>query len=122
MNRAIICIGSNTVNAIQIVHHAANVLAKLAAGDAKCSEIYQCPSHNGLGNDYYNMVIEIFAKYDYQEIIDISKSLEKEAGRTSLSKITGEMPLDIDLVIWNNRVMRPYDFSRPHFQLGYSQL
>ena len=40
------------------------------------------------------------------------KSIEKACGRTSLSKQTGIIPLDIDLLIIDNTVLKPEDMQK----------
>lgn len=121
MNTAILCLGSNTEDRDIILRDAVAALTEFAEA-VSCSEVYDGPSHNGIGRDYLNTVVVVRTTKEISEVDAIGKELETRAGRTPESKTTGVMPLDIDLVVWNDQVLRPYDFSRPHFTRGLIQL
>lgn len=121
MNTAILCLGSNTADRDRILRDAVAALSEFAKV-INCSDVYDGPSHNGIGNDYLNTVVVVKTAKEISEVDAFGKELESRAGRTPESKTTGVMPLDIDLVVWNDQVLRPYDFSRPHFTRGLIQL
>ena len=50
------------------------------------------------------------------------KEIETQQGRTSLSKQTGIIPIDIDIVVWNDEVMRPRDLQHEYMQKGLRML
>ena len=45
-----------------------------------------------------------------------------KCGRTHQSKITGKVVIDLDIVIWNDSVVRPKELSRDYFLRGYRML
>ena len=50
------------------------------------------------------------------------KKWEADHGRTQMKTFEGVIPIDIDLVIWDSRILRPRDFERHYFNVGYRQL
>ena len=50
------------------------------------------------------------------------KACEVMEGRTSDARAAGRVPLDIDVVIADGRVLRPDDFKRYFFRQGYEEL
>lgn len=122
MNFAILCLGSNTLDATRILQESCAHLIDFADGETQCSTIYDGPSHNGVGADYFNMVIALHTEGNRESLSRYCKKLEEQAGRLSTSKSSGIMPLDIDIVIWNGDILRPSDYFLPHFTYGYNQL
>ena len=56
------------------------------------------------------------------DVTEFLKQTESEAGRDSISDLEGRVELDLDLVIWDGRIVRPKDFERLYFNIGYRQL
>lgn len=50
------------------------------------------------------------------------KSLEVKAGRDEAARARREVPLDLDIVIYDEEIVRPRDFSQSFFQIGYQEL
>ena len=50
------------------------------------------------------------------------KQIEQQSGRTPESKNNGIIPLDIDLLQWNDTILKPEDFRRPYVQSGLLSL
>ncbi|MDE7145874.1 MAG: hypothetical protein K2O30_06970 [Duncaniella sp.] len=50
------------------------------------------------------------------------KSWESDHGPTQGATFEGIIPIDLDLVIWDSRIMRPKDFERHYFNQGYREL
>ena len=122
MHDVTVCIGSNTVQRLHNINMAVSHLEKLFGDSPVESSIYECPSHTGNGADYLNMVISGYTDLDYTVFHRRCKTIESDAGRTETSKATGAMPLDIDIVVWDGCIMRPYDYDRPHFQTGFREI
>ena len=68
---------------------------------SKCSvsSIYESAAINGTDSSYLNAVVH---------------------GRSSKEK--GVVPIDLDLVIYDMRILRPKDFERHYFNIGYREL
>lgn len=121
MNSCVLCLGSNTVDSASKLDFALSRLADYIAVENH-TEAYGCPSYNGLGASYSNVVVVGTTDLTENQLVTRTKIIEIEAGRTPASKLTGNMPLDIDLVIFNDLIVSPDDYRRTHFQLGYQKL
>ena len=51
------------------------------------------------------------------EIIDKIKQTERAVGRSPRDKYSGKVIIDIDLIQYNNNILRPGDFQRNYVQL-----
>lgn len=121
MNSAVIAIGSNYGNACRNVKDAiswirTNWIVK------RVSHIYETPDYLGAGSFYCNAVLEIDFEDTEDSIIRKFKVYEKEKGRTDELKQLGRVPIDIDLVIINNHILRKKDFETRYFKIGYQNL
>ena len=45
------------------------------------------------------------------------KGMEKQLGRMPDSKRKGEIPIDIDLLLWNGTILKPADWEKEYVQL-----
>ena len=52
------------------------------------------------------------------------KALEHSAGRTPEQRATSpeQIPIDIDLICWDDLVLKPRDLTRPYLHLGLGEL
>ena len=48
------------------------------------------------------------------ELISLFKHIEKSMGRSDQDKDEGKVIIDIDLIRWNNEVLKPDDFKRSY--------
>ena len=121
ISKAIICLGSNVPTRIS------NIEAAIDALRPFCDIIdqtapYEFPDVSGLGEPYVNVVLSCSTNVPIRHFRDVLKRLELQFGRDASSKQTGIMPLDIDLVIWQDEVIDDYEYTRPYFRKGYEQL
>jgi 2-amino-4-hydroxy-6-hydroxymethyldihydropteridine diphosphokinase len=121
MNNVVICIGSNTANREEIIADAIKRLTELIC-NVRQSSVYECESHSGIGAPYINTVISGSTMLSYEQLYSFTKQLEVEMGRTPRSKETGVMPLDIDIVLCNDKIIHPRDYKLYHFRHGYEQI
>lgn len=121
MNNVVICIGSNTANREEIIADAIKRLTELIC-NVRQSSVYECESHSGIGAPYINTVISGSTMLSYEQLHSFTKQLEVEMGRTPRSKETGVMPLDIDIVLCNDKIIHPRDYELYHFRHGYEQI
>jgi 2-amino-4-hydroxy-6-hydroxymethyldihydropteridine diphosphokinase len=121
MNDIVICIGSNTADRAQIIEKTVETLGGMLSNMRK-SDVYECESHSGIGNSYFNTVIQGGTTLSYEQLHAATKQMERDMGRTPQSKITGVMPLDIDIVLCNDEVIHPQDYELYHFRHGYEQI
>lgn len=121
MAEVTISLGSNWGNKESNVSRALDWLSSQLISCQK-SMLYETPEIKGFGPSYCNAVVtgETLMKYD--ELNKLLKTYEKESGRTSEARLHKEVIIDLDIVIWDCQVVRPEDFSREFFLIGYRQL
>lgn len=121
MNKLVISLGSNCGDRTKNVREAANWIARLLQ-DTRCSDIYETPEIHGIGDPYMNAVIIGESSDDYDALNSSFKQYEILAGRDAGARSRGEVPIDIDIVIWNDNLLRNSDYSANFFQIGYLAL
>ncbi len=121
MNNLILSLGSNSQDRDWQMSHAISHLKQMFRKTV-VSEIYEVPAHNGIDAPYLNAVMVATTTKELDEIVAALKQWETLCGRTPASKQQGIIPIDIDVVIWNNEVLRPVDYSRSYVSKGISFL
>lgn len=114
MHRAILCIGSNVKAACELIDRAVNRLSENGVNVTAKSKIYS------VSQPYYNCVADISTDACLGALLSLTKSLEKEMGRTAAMKALSIVPIDIDVVIFDGETLRPADYSSDYFMLGFS--
>lgn len=117
--KVILSIGSNrsyedVVNAIGWL--------KALLNNFRSSRLYTTPAIQGHGNPYINAVVEGSISFDIDSFIRKLKEYEILCGRNLKARQNDIVPVDIDIVIINDKVIRYRDFSQSFFQIGYSEL
>lgn len=121
MNKVVFSLGSNSDDREAQMRKAISHLMSIFE-NVKVSAIYETPALNGKDEPYYNAVMIVDTELDYDEVVRCSKEWELKSGRTKESKDKGVVPIDIDVVLWNDNVVRQKDFSCSFFVEGYNQL
>jgi 2-amino-4-hydroxy-6-hydroxymethyldihydropteridine diphosphokinase len=121
MNWTAVSIGSNSHDREEQVKRAMDFLSGMLA-DAKTSSSYSTPAINGKDADYANAVTEGGSDDDFDELNAKLKDYEARCGRRPNHKQNGDVPIDLDIVIWNGNVLRERDYERDYFQRGWKQL
>lgn len=65
-------------------------------------------------NNFLNQLALIYTDKDLNKISLLLKSFEKQIGRTSSDKEKGIVKIDIDIVSWNDEIIKPNDFGRSY--------
>lgn len=121
MINVVLGIGSNCGDRRKNVESAVEWL-KTILTETRSSEIYETPCALKEGRPYMNAVVKgIFQGigYDLEEKL---KEKEKEMGRNSECRQRGDVPIDIDIVVCDGAIWKPWDFRQRFFTIGYSQL
>lgn len=87
------------------------------------SEIYTskpCGLNSG-DKDYYNCVGFFKTHLSINELEKELKNFEVLMGRQK-DDINHEVPVDIDIVMWEGVIVRPLDYEREYFKKGYDSL
>lgn len=119
----IIGIGSNVVDRETFVTAAIEAIMSKFAG-VSASEVYESDEYGkpDSGIKYCNAVVSGNSYISREELEAWLKEYEKEQGRTEISDVEHKIYIDLDLVVWNNKILRPTDFERPYFNVGYRYL
>lgn len=119
---AYISVGSNLPDAREIVRAAINKIVRTLDGFRKASSVYKTACWGGGQSDYYNCVMRLETDLPASELEIILKVLEAQSGRRPQDKLKGVVPIDLDLVVYDRKVLRSRDFSRNYFRIGYCEL
>lgn len=90
--------------------------------DFKASDLYETPDYHGGSRNYINAVASANTSMAPAEIEAMAKELELKFGRTEEARRRGDVPLDIDLVVYGDRIIKEKDFGRKFFMQGYNQI
>ncbi|WP_272960994.1 2-amino-4-hydroxy-6-hydroxymethyldihydropteridine diphosphokinase [Barnesiella viscericola] len=122
MNSALISLASNSPDKQGQMEKAFAELQAMGIV-AEASSIYEtAPCGNPRHPNYLNAVVRIDTSAEYQTLHDTLKAMERAHGRTPQSKLSGEIPLDLDIVVWNGETLRPQDYGREYFQIGLNEI
>lgn len=121
MNKFILSIGTNSPDREWQMSHAIKQLKQIFK-KTTFSEIYEVPAHNGIDAPYLNAIMVGMTNQTLDEANGALKQWETICGRTPASKQQGVIPIDLDIVVWNNEVIRPVDYSREYVSKGISFL
>lgn len=120
-NSLVLLIGSNSADCMKSVASCVDWLGTILS-NAFVSEVYKTPALNGVDNDYLNAVAIGKTNMEYEEFKAMTKKYEQECGRTPESKLIGVIPIDIDVVLWNRKLLKERDFKQNYFQEGWMML
>lgn len=116
MATAFLGIGSNVADARYRILKVLELLPVSGCRILAQSDIYQVSS------PYYNLVTKVSTELTYPALLELSKYLESQLGRLPHDKGDKVVPMDIDIVVFDNAVMRVHDFNAAYFSLGYDRI
>lgn len=119
--KVVLSFGSNCGDRIANIVNALEWFRSLAA-DCCLSSIYETPEIHGHGAPYMNAVASGYIVVDFDSFERQTKLYEVRNGRDTSSRLQGKVPIDIDIVMRDNEILRPLDFSCEFFQIGYKEL
>lgn len=87
--------------------------------EVRSSSMYTTAPICGIGDDYCNAVAicQCATECGPTYVTDMLKEYERTHGRTSHT-----VTIDLDLVMYNDDILRPKDFKREYFQRGFKEL
>lgn len=119
--KAILAIGSNCGDREENILKGLSLLS-LYCSIVRKSEIFESADIQGHGQQYLNMVLEVKTVSDAFNFNNEIKRIEKTIGRDEHARAKGEVPVDIDIVIWENTIVRPTDYHSDYFKRGLEGL
>lgn len=117
----VLSLGSNYGNREEAVASAIKLMSEVLT-TAQSSTVYTTPPLSGIGEPYANAVIAGEWDKDFAALEQLCKQTEIEFGRTDERRHLHQVPLDIDIVMFDGKIIRPADFGYAFFQTGYRQL
>jgi len=104
MNTAIIMLGSNT-DVTKNMELTLNKLVECFEITDKSLQVNTEPVGSQFSSNFNNIALKLLSKDTIDETIATFKQIEQEIGRKPDSKLTGIIPIDIDLIFWNNTLV-----------------
>ena len=122
MAKALLSLGANTPDKRQRLADAMTTIAQIAHIEAE-TPIYETPAEGSVATlPYANALLLIETSAEYEELRATFKEWERNAGRTPESKAQGVIPLDIDIVVWNEQIIKERDMEFEYMKLGMKLL
>ncbi len=115
---AIISLGSNRHDRKKRVEEIIGIF-KMMYNDVVCSDIYQTPDVRGRERMYANAVLKFSTDFSISDLKQRAWMMEKQFGRTTDGV---DVPIDIDIVMYDGEILREKDYQRDYFQIGYRQI
>lgn len=125
MVHCILGLGSNDGDRECHLRNALNFLAEICE-TAYYSTDYESPALSGgiaVNKPHYlNSVAVVDFNGDLPTLEAMLKACEVMEGRTAAARLEGRVPLDIDIVVADGKILRPKDFHLFFFRRGYEEL
>lgn len=117
MNRFFILMGSNTNSALNL-DAARMKLSKLFGSNVLFSDtLLSSNSENSDDKNLYsNIVCTGWTNCNAEEVVGKLKAVENECGRLRGALANGEVSIDLDLVEWNNSILKAKDASQNYYR------
>lgn len=115
-----VSVGSNVPGAHERVLAALQWLHGVL-GHMRTSDVYCTPARRG-SSTYANCVACGTTPLCPEALTERFKAYELGQGRTQAMRARHLVPIDIDVVIHDDVVLRPTDYGRPYFSIGWQQL
>ena len=122
MNTVLISLASNTPDKLRQMNNAFAELQEMGLVAAS-SSIYETVACGSIKSQNYLNAEDKKSPHTHPQ--DLHKGLNTLAtahGCTPESKLSGKIPLDIDIVVWNGEIIRPQDWKQDYFQTGLKEL
>lgn len=121
LNKVIVGLGSNQDKEKNMAH-AVKLLCDYFVSIRFSGAVYTEPVNMLNPSLFLNQVAVAFTEEEPDEIIKYFKSVEKQLGRMPEDKLKESIPIDIDLLQWNDRVLKPSDIQRSYIQTALLML
>lgn len=115
MNKAYISIGSNLGNRLENLNKSIQLLQTTSGIAKQMSSIYETPSWGYQSfNNFLNQVVALETLLEPQELMRKLLEIEENMGRVRLSSQYQDRIIDLDIIDYNNEVMRTKHLQLPH--------
>jgi 2-amino-4-hydroxy-6-hydroxymethyldihydropteridine diphosphokinase len=116
MSRAFIGIGSNQDDRLALISHAIRALGRVQGVHvARMATIIETEPVGGPPQPpFLNTVVELETTCSPQELLAALKAIERQLGRTPSSVRWAPRPIDLDLLLYDDQVVREPNLTIPH--------
>ena len=88
----------------------------------KTSRLYKTPSIHHNESSYVNAVVKGSIDTSLEDFNNLLKEYELKSGRDDTARKSGLVPIDIDIVIGNGKILRVRDYKQEFFKIGFLEL
>ncbi|MCM1491380.1 MAG: 2-amino-4-hydroxy-6-hydroxymethyldihydropteridine diphosphokinase [Muribaculum sp.] len=117
----VLSIGSNCGNRHERVVSGIEWLRGILS-NLRSSSVYTTGDCHGGKRDYMNAVVIGNTNLNAAQLNELCKEYELQNGRTPEARSCGDVPIDIDVVVYEEKILRPNDYRQKFFRIGYQQL
>lgn len=117
LNKVIVCLGSNWDKESNL-ERALRALRPYFVSFRLSDRMYTAPIDCPQTGTFLNQVAVGYTVRSCPELKAAFKQIERLLGRTPESKRDGVIPIDIDLLQWNEEVLKPSDMQRDYVVAG----
>lgn len=117
LHTCLLCMGSNTGRKTRM-ENARKALAHSFPDIRFGTEMETEAIGSGFLSPFSNQVARLTTPLSAEEVRTILKSIEKENGRLPEDKAKGIVKLDIDLLMYDDTVLKPKDMEKCYVQEG----
>ena len=121
-NKAIICIGSNKDRSENIDQVIRTLQAHYPGARFSTPEMADAVDLPEGSKPFLNLVAMLPTLEEKEELIAFLKELEEDMGRDPDDDEEGIIPMDLDLIEWNEEVVKPLDLVRPYVVSGLEEI
>lgn len=121
-NKAIVSIGCNH-HRTKHVRKVVSILERRYPGSRfSTPEITEPIDLPERAKPFLNLVALIYTTEEKEEFASFLKKIEQQFGRNEDDDEEGIIPMDLDLIEWNNQIFKPQDLVRPYVVAGLDEL
>ncbi len=118
MSTAYLCLGSNLGDREKNLTRALSLLSQEVKLE-RVSSIYETEPVGYKEQPFFlNLVCRITTNLDPGELLHLAKNIENKMGRIPSGQINSPRPIDIDILFYNNKIMKTQDLTIPHPRLA----
>ena len=118
MNNTYLLLGGNLGERFTLIEKAKNLLREKLGSIIKASSFYETePWGFEADKNFLNQVILVETGHSAEKVLDICLSIETELGRERKSDSYSSRTMDIDILFFNDEVIKSKDLTVPHPKL-----
>lgn len=115
MNEGLLCIGSN-IDRKSNLEHCQRILMQIFDSIQFSDTLVTAPYGERYNDDFLNQLAFIKTTRESDDVIELLKGIERQLGRMREDKILGVVKIDIDLITWNDSILREEDWERSYIR------